>query len=138
MALTAAQIAQQNSVKIVDRSQTGFNGLTSEDFLKILIVQLQNQDPANPMDSDQLLNQVSQMRALQSNIELSDALKSLTLNQQLTSAASFLGKQVTAVDGNNQNFTGTVDRVLVKGGKTLLGIGNNEVELSKIVTVKGT
>ncbi len=136
MALTATQIAKQNSVNVVDSSKTGFNGLTSDDFIKILITQLQNQDPSNPMDSDQLLSQVSQMRELQSSLELSDSLKSLTLSQQLTSATSFLGKQVTAPDSGNQNFTGTVDRVVVKDGQTLLGIGDKEVELSKVVNVK--
>ena len=108
MALSATQIAKQNQVNIVDSSKTGFNGLTSEDFVKILIAQLQNQDPTNPMDSDQLLSQISQMRGLQSSLELSASLKSLTLSQQLTSATSFLGKQVTAPGSNNQNFTGTV------------------------------
>jgi flagellar basal-body rod modification protein FlgD len=135
MSLTTQQIAQQNQVNIVDSQNIGFASLTSDDFLKILITQLQNQDPSNPMDSDQLLNQVSQMRALQSNIELSDSLKALTLSQQLTSAASFLGKQVTAPDANNQNFSGVVDRVVLQDGKTLLGIGNQQVELSKIVSV---
>jgi flagellar basal-body rod modification protein FlgD len=136
MAVTATQNAGQTQALVVDRGRTGFNGLTSNDFLKLLIVQLQNQDPSDPMDSDQLLNQISQMRALQSNIELSETLKSLTLSQQLTSSASFLGKLVTAVDAGDQTFSGTVDRVVVKDGKTLLGIGDREVELSRIVSVK--
>ncbi len=137
MALTTEQIAATNQVKVVDNAKTGFNGLTSEDFLKILIEQLKNQDPSNPMSSDQLLDQVSQMRSLQSSIELSDSLKSLTLNQQLTSATSFLGKEVSAVVGtNNENYTGTVDRVMVKEGKTYLGSGTKEFELSKVLTIK--
>lgn len=136
MALTTQQIAQATQVNFVDKADTGFNGLTSDDFLKILIEQLKNQDPSNPMSSDQLLDQVSQMRALQSSLELSDSLDALTLNQQLTSATSFLGKEVTATGDNNQNFTGTVDRVLVKAGKTLLGIGAKEFELSKVVSIE--
>lgn len=136
MALTAEQIAQTQQVKIVDRASTGFNGLTSDDFLKILIEQLKSQDPSSPMDSDQLLQQVSQMRALQSNIELSDSLKSLTLNQQLTSAASFLGKEVTASGANNQAVAGKVDRVVVRAGTTMLAIGSQEVELRKVLTIE--
>jgi len=137
MALTTQQIAQTSSVNVVDKVDTGFNGLTSDDFLKILIEQLKNQDPSNPMDSNQLLEQVSQMRSLQSSLELSDSLQSLTLNQQLTSATSFLGKEVTAVGTDSQNFTGSVDRVVVKAGKTLLGIGTKEVELGNVVSIKG-
>jgi len=135
MALTAEQIAQQTQVKYVDRADTGFNGLSSEDFLKILIAQLQNQDPSNPMDSDQLLQQVSAMRALQSNIELSDSLKSLTMSQQLTSATSFLGKQIAGVNADSETVSGTVDRVVVSEGKTFLAVGAKQIELSKVSTV---
>jgi flagellar basal-body rod modification protein FlgD len=135
MALTTQQIAQQSQVNVVDSASTGFNGLTSDDFLKLLITQLQNQDPSNPMDSDQLLQQVSEMRALQSNIELSDSLKSLTLSQQLTSAASFLGKQVAGTDANQQSVSGTVGQVVVAGGKTMLSIGNSQIELGNVTNV---
>lgn len=136
MALTTQQIAAQSQVKVVDNARTGFNGLSSDDFLKVLIEQLKNQDPSNPMDSDQLLQQVSQMRALQSNIELSDSLKSLTLNQQISSAASFLGKQVSGTDANNQAVSGAVDRVVVTNGKALLSIGQKQIELGKVLDIK--
>lgn len=135
MALTTQQIQQQSQVKVVDSKDTGFNGLTSDDFLKLLITQLQNQDPSNPMDSDQLLQQVSEMRALQSNIELSSSLKSLTLSQQLTSATSFLGKQVAGTDANQQAVSGTVNQVMVADGKTLLSIGNSQIELGNVTNV---
>lgn len=135
MPLTAQQIAQQTQVKIVDSADTGFSSLSAEDFLKVLIEQLKNQDPSSPMDSDQLLQQVSSMRALQSNLELSDSLKSLTMSQQLTSAASFLGKTVTGIDANKQSVTGAVDRVVVASGKTLLAIGDSQVELGNITDI---
>jgi flagellar basal-body rod modification protein FlgD len=133
--LTTQQIQQQQQVNVVDSASTGFSGLTSDDFLKLLITQLQNQDPSNPMDSDQLLQQVSEMRALQSNIELSDSLKSLTLSQQLTSATSFLGKQVAGTDANQQSVSGTVSQVVVADGKTMLSIGNSQIELGNVTNV---
>jgi flagellar basal-body rod modification protein FlgD len=135
MALTTQQIAQQSQVKIVDSANTGFNGLTSNDFLKLLITQLQNQDPSNPMNSDQLLQQISEMRALQSNLELSNSLKSLTLSQQLTSATSFLGKQVSGTDANNNSVSGTVDHVVVNNGTTMLAIGNSQVALNNVTNI---
>jgi len=135
MALTTQQIQQQSQVNVVDSKDTGFNGLTSDDFRKLLITQLQNQDPSNPMDSDQLLQQVSEMRALQSNIELSGSLKSLTLSQQLTSATSFLGKQVAGTDANQQAVSGTVNQIKVADGKTYLSIGNSQIELGNVTNV---
>src|SRR5262245_45919890 len=111
MALTAQQIAQASQVQIVDNDKTGFSSLTADDFLKVLIEQLKTQDPSSPTDSDQLLQQISSMRELQSSIELSDSIKSLTLSQQLTSATSFLGKQIAGTDVNDQAASGIVDRV---------------------------
>lgn len=132
----ATQAAAQTQVKIVDKSQSGFNGLTSQDFLKLLITQLQNQDPSNPMDSDQLLNQISQMRALQANLELESSLKGLTLGQQLSSATSFIGKNVTAVTGSDQTqVSGMVESVIVKDGSALLRVNGTEIPMADITGV---
>lgn len=122
--------------RVVDANKTGFAGLTSQDFMKLLIAQLQNQDPTNPLDSDQLLNQISEMRSLQANLELEDSLKSLTLSQALTSSTSFIGKKVTAIVGaDKQNVSGVVDRVVVKDGKTYLSVAGKDVSLSELQTV---
>lgn len=131
-----AQIAKQNEIKVVDRNKIGFAGMTSEDFMKLLITQLQNQDPSNPMDSDQLLNQVSQMRSLQANLELETAMKGLTLSQQLSSASNLIGKTITAVTGdNNTEVTGEVESVVVKDNKTLLRVDGQEIPMSDITGV---
>ncbi len=131
-----AQSAAQNAIKVVDKNKTGFSGLTSQDFLKLLITQLQNQDPANPMDSDQLLNQISQMRALQANLELESSLKGLTLGQQLSSATSFIGKTVTAVTGSDQTeVSGMVESVVVKDGAALLRVNGQQIPMADITGV---
>lgn len=119
----------------VDRDKVGVAGLTSDSFLKLLITQLQNQDPTAPMSNEELLNQLSQMRTLQSNIELSDMLKTQANNQQVTAGAAFLGKIVTGTSADGSEVTGVADRVLLKGGSTFVGIGNDEVQVSKITGV---
>jgi flagellar basal-body rod modification protein FlgD len=135
MAVNATQGTQQSQTKVVDASKTGFSGLTSDDFLKMLIAQLQYQDPTNPMDSDQLLNQISQMQALQSNLSLSDSIKSMTLSQQLTSATSFLGKQVVGTDANKNQVSGKVDSVVVDSGTTYLSVGGSKMPLGNVSNV---
>lgn len=134
-----AQIAKQNEIKVVDPDKIGFNGMTSQDFMKLLITQLQNQDPSNPMDSDQLLNQVSSMRQLQANLELENSLKGLTLSQQLGSATSFIGKtitaSVTASDNTKSTVSGVVDSVLVKDSKTYLKVDGQQIALTDVTDV---
>lgn len=134
-AIDAAVNAATNpssAVKVVDPSKTGFNGLTSETFLKLLITQLQNQDPTNPMDSEQLLQQLSSMQSLQANIELQSTLKSVSLNQQLSSAASFLGKTVAATVGDS-SVVGVVQSVRVVNGKAMLNVDGQEVDLANVL-----
>ena len=124
-------------VEIVDSANTGFNALTSESFIKLLITQLQNQDPTEPVGNDELLSQLSAMRSLQSNIELSEALKSITTNQQLSTAATFIGQTVTGSVGD-QSLEGIVDRAFLRDGVAFVGIGGNEVPLNNVTSVELT
>src|SRR5258708_40188416 len=91
------------------QTQTGFAALTSQDFLKMLITELQNQDPTQPVSNSELLQQLSQMQALQSNVELNTTLSNLSNNQQVSSGASFLGKVVSGTDANNNPVNGVAD-----------------------------
>ena len=124
-----------SDVAVVDKNKTGFAGLTSESFLKLLITQLQNQDPTEPIGNEELLNQISSMRSLQSNIELSETLKSITANQQLSTGAAFIGKSVTGTTTNNTQVTGIVERAFLTNGTVAVGIGNQTVPIDNISSV---
>jgi flagellar basal-body rod modification protein FlgD len=124
-----------NDLPVVDPDKQGFSGLTSEDFLKLLITQLQNQDPSNPLDSDQLLSQISEMRNLQAGIELQDTLKTLTVSQQLTSSTAFIGKAITGLGTDQTNVSGVVEKVQLREGTAYLKVGTKEVKLTDVLTV---
>src|ERR1051325_11855800 len=81
-------------------SATGLNSMSSGDFLKLMIQQLQQQDPLNPTDSNQLLTQMSQISTLQSNNEMQQSLQSLTLQQSIGSAGNLIGKMIQGIDEN--------------------------------------
>lgn len=69
--------------------------LNKDDFLKLLLVELQHQDPTEPMDSDKILSQTSQLATLESAKNTNDSLealaKSLKSTQQF-STISAIGK----------------------------------------------
>lgn len=123
---------------VTSGEQAGLNGLTSNDFLKLLITQLQNQDPTQPTSNEELLQQLSAMRGLQSNIELSSTLKSFSNNQQIASGATFLGKTITGTNASNQVVTGIADRVFLQNGNPVLGIGDESVPLTNVTGVNLT
>jgi len=91
--------------------------LGKDDFLKLLVAQMQNQDPMNPTDNKESIAQLAQFSALEqmTNIATSmDALnKSMTnFSQQssLTQGAALIGKWVSGVDTDGvTTITGTVE-----------------------------
>lgn len=128
-------ISGSSEPTIIPKDKIGFAGLSSEDFLKLLMTQLQNQDPSEPIGNEELLNQLSMMRNLQSNIEMGDALKAITTNQRLSTAANFIGKTVKGLDEDQQNVSGIADRAFLREGQAYVGVGNKEMPLDSVLEV---
>ena len=80
------------------------NTITQDGFLKLLIAQLQNQDPMNPLSSDQFITENTMFSQLQQLINMNQALSKLS-NQSQTNAyaASLLGKNILT---NTTTITG--------------------------------
>ncbi len=103
-------------------SSSSGGGLTGNDlsdvdmdeFLGLLITELQNQDPLNPMENADMLNQIGQIREIGSNNQLSETLTSLAIGQELSMASTMIGKKVSALDSNANDVSGVVDRVSVQ------------------------
>ena len=127
---SAASSGKSNS-----NGNTGFAALTSQDFLKMLITELKNQDPTQPVSNSELLQQLSQMQALQSNVELNSTLNSFANNQQISTGASFLGKVVSGTDGNNSPVSGVADRVFLENGTMMIGIGSSAISVANVTGV---
>ncbi|WP_339732180.1 flagellar hook capping FlgD N-terminal domain-containing protein [uncultured Gimesia sp.] len=125
-----------NSVNVVEADKVGFSGLTAESFMKLLITELQNQDPTEPLGNAELLAQLSSMRELQSNIELSDTLKAITTGQSLTQAAGLIGKEIEGQESNQSPVEGVVDRAFVREGIAYVGVGSSELPVSSITNVQ--
>jgi flagellar basal-body rod modification protein FlgD len=91
------------------------NSLQSEDFFKILVTELQQQDPLQPSDTSDLIGQVSQIRSIELSKNLTDALTQVSRNQRVAGASELIGKYVTATvegtDGTAQEVSGVVTSV---------------------------
>lgn len=91
-----------------------FRDVNLDDFLGLLITEMQNQDPLNPMDNSQLLTQISQIREIGSTNQLTETLSTLAVGQGLTMASGLIGKSVSALDDEAKPVNGVVDRVSVE------------------------
>ena len=113
-------------IQVVEKDEIGFAGLNADTFMKLLITELQNQDPLSPVESQDMLNQLAMMRNLSANLELADALEAITSNQQLSTAAAFIGKQVTGRDSDENEVDGVVDRAFLRDKQAYVGMGDVE------------
>ncbi len=123
------------------QSQTGatdksgkllFNDISADTFLKLMIAELQNQDPLSPMDNSQMVEQMNQIYQLQSNMKMVDSYAALTLSQNVYTASSLLGKTVSGLDDSSAAVTGRVDRVSIEDGVTKLHVGESVVSLKNV------
>lgn len=87
---------------------SGFSSLTSEQFTKIILTELGNQDPLSPSDTGALLEQLSSIRNIQSSMDLSDKLGTLVSDNQFSSASTIIGKVVGGVSTDNSRSIGKV------------------------------
>ncbi|MDP4158112.1 MAG: flagellar hook assembly protein FlgD, partial [Bacillota bacterium] len=99
-----------------------------DDFLKILMTQLQNQDPLNPMQDQDFISQMATFSSLEQmtnlNTSMDNFVKSAEQNQFMQ-ASSMIGKTVTYLDNQGNEMTGAVKSVLFKDGSTSFQLNDN-------------
>ncbi len=114
------------------------NDLTMTDFIKMMVAELENQDPMNPMSNTEMLTQINQMRSITSSDKLSSTIEALSLGQSLSTASSLIGQRVTGVDTSGDTVSGKVDKVKIENGEAILYIGNARVKVGNITAINET
>jgi len=116
----------------------GVAALSTDDFLKLLIAELTQQDPFEPMKNQDLMNQINTIRTMEMNTSLTDALKTLSLQGNLGSASNLIGKVITGLGPDRDPVTGVVSGVRVSDGKVLLELKDGPaVNIEDVTHVAG-
>jgi flagellar basal-body rod modification protein FlgD len=123
--------------QIGQQATTGnaFDKVDMQDFIKLLITELQSQDPTTPMDNSEILQQISQIKAIESNERLSSTLNSLQYQQALVTAGSLLQRNVTGMTGEGTLVSGKVESVSIDNQEVYLHIGENVVAMKNLITI---
>jgi len=118
------------------------NDLDSGDFLKLLVTELKNQDPLEPADSVQMLQQISQIRQITSNDAMISSLNSVQAGQEVATASQLVGKRISALTTDNQEVEGEVNRVTISappdgsGPREIrLHVGEHQIQLSHVRSI---
>ncbi|MDZ4851793.1 MAG: flagellar hook capping FlgD N-terminal domain-containing protein [Pirellulaceae bacterium] len=111
---SATSTASSTSATTSDQRGGGLQDLGLDQFLKLIITQLQNQDPLAPTDNAALMEQVGQLRSLSANDKLTSTLTTFSITQELTTASSLIGKKIDGIDDTGSKIDGVVGSVSVK------------------------
>jgi len=111
------------------------------DYMKLLITQLQNQNPLEPLDNNEMASQLAQFSQLQQLESMNTSFAKVLATTELTYANSLLGKEVTFIaeteTGATDITSGIVEQVYNNvDGEIFLRVGNHTLGLEDIISVK--
>jgi flagellar basal-body rod modification protein FlgD len=136
LANTASQAASASP-----SSDSGFNSLDTNEFLKLLISELQNQDPLNPMDNGEMVQQIGQIRSIGATDDLTGTLSTLRESQDLVTASGLIGQKIQGLADDASAVDGVVDRVTVDADaknatrKVKVHVGDKTMDIKNIRTI---
>lgn len=114
------------------------SGSTRQDYLNLLVTQLRNQNPLEPMDNNEMASQLTQLGQLEQLESMNGVFAQVLAQQQVANAAAMIGKDVqyqAGSDGQDLLGSGRVDAVESAGGTVRLRVGNALVELDSVRTI---
>ncbi len=114
-------------------SATATDRLGKQDFLKLLIAQLRNQDPMKPMEDREFITQLAQFSSLETMQNLDKRLGEMASAQALGQAAGIIGKQVEAKLADGATITGPVTEVRIVAGTPRYVVNGKEIEVNQVV-----
>lgn len=113
------------------------DALGKDQFLQILVTQLRNQDPMQPMQDKEFIAQMAQFTSVEQLMNMATELS--LLRQNIGTASSLIGKWVEwneyDANGSITAVNGKVDSILSKDGVLYAKIGDQEVALDYLVSI---
>ena len=127
--MTTTRPAGANQATPKSKTSVDYNS-----FLKLLIAQMKNQDPTQPMDSTQYVSQLATFSQVEQTVQTNTKLDQIMQSSALSQADSLIGRSITSADGST---TGTVKEVrLATSGLVAVLEDGKEVSVGPGVTVK--
>ena len=114
MNVPSATDATSNTSSTTSTSSTSSsNGVDYNTFLQLLIAEMKNQDPTNPMDTSQYMSQFAQLSTVEQATLTNSKLDSLLSSQALTQADGLIGRNVSFTDTTGAAVTGKIASVSI-------------------------
>jgi flagellar basal-body rod modification protein FlgD len=122
----------QGTAKAAVKSLTEDGGAQ---FMQLLLAQLRNQNPLDPVQDKDFLGQVTQLNSFQELQKMTKLLQSLSKSNQLTEAAGLIGKTIRVRAADGQVRSGLVSGVTLTGDTAMLVMGQDQAALADVIGV---
>ncbi|MCD1257816.1 flagellar hook assembly protein FlgD [Paenibacillus athensensis] len=123
-----------NTNKNAQSKQKDNNSLGKDDFLKILITQLKNQDPTQPLQDREFIAQMAQFTSVEQLTNMANEMKSL--RQSLGMASSLIGKSISWLATDGSTKSGIVDSITFKDGNQYANVEGEEISLDQLSKIE--
>lgn len=124
----------KQNVQTAARKPTGELG--KDQFLQILITQLKNQDPMQPMQDKDFIAQMAQFSSLEQTMNMAKELASL--RQSAGIASGLIGKTVewqAQTENGVEKRSGIVDAIVRRDGIQYVKVGESEVKIDDLLLI---
>jgi flagellar basal-body rod modification protein FlgD len=110
------------------------SNLRGQEFLQLLVTQLRNQDPLNPVNDREFLAQMAQLSTLEATTELATQVRRMVANQEQLGALQLVGRKVQYLQAGSA-AEGTVTGVRLDRDEPYLLLGDQEVPITAVQRV---
>ncbi len=120
-----------------DGTATANNSTTDKNqFLLLLVNELQNQDPTQPTDEKETLSQLAQFSQLEQIQNLNTTLTANSGFANVAQSATLIGKTVSTATDTATGMSGVVSSVSLSNGKTYLQVGGQNIDASTVTSIQ--
>jgi flagellar basal-body rod modification protein FlgD len=118
-------------------TRTPSTTLGKDDFLKLLVGQMQHQDPLAPSDDQQWMSQMAQFTELEQVTNMAESTKQISQSLNRSGMLSLIGRTVSYTDGD-ATATGVVEQVDMDkdGSATLTVDGKGGIDSASVTQVR--
>jgi flagellar basal-body rod modification protein FlgD len=133
MQVTSATQAGASTATANAKATSATPTLNYDAFLRLLMAQMQNQDPTNPTDSTQWVSQLATFSSVEQAIQTNAKLDQILASSSIGDAGALIGRTVTSADGQT---SGVVVSITVSGGGSSANLADgSSIDLSSDIQI---
>ncbi|NCD32786.1 MAG: hypothetical protein EOL87_05130 [Spartobacteria bacterium] len=118
----------------IEVSDEAGGAMGKDEFMTLLITEMQNQDPMDPVDNKEMIAQLAQFSSLEQIQNLNEQFDTFRANNNLAFATGLLGNNV-GIQSGMETVYGVVNNVSLSDGLVKVTVGETEYDASDLVSM---